>query len=67
MAKEMGVKNYDSSKSLEKPNIFTAFEWARELKVNMNYLFGLDWGELVYPYPQTVSSLLINLFRTLMM
>lgn len=49
----------------KEPNLLVALGIARALGVNLNYLFGLDWGELIYSSPRTVGSLLTNAFRAL--
>ncbi len=49
----------------KEPSISNAIKIARKLGVDLYYLLGLDWGELIYPEPQTVSSLLVNVLRAL--
>ena len=58
------MKSYTLTDPKE-PGIVNAMAIANSLNVSLQYLLGLDWGELIYPEPPTVSSLLINVFRTL--
>lgn len=63
--KDSTFNGYALSEPLKEPNILVAIGTAYTLEEDLNYLFGLDWGELVYHEPLTVSSLLTNLFRAL--
>jgi transcriptional regulator with XRE-family HTH domain len=58
------MKSYTLTDPRE-PGILNAMAIANTLNVSMLYLFGLDWGELVYLEPPTVSSLLNHVWRAL--